>query len=124
MCLVLRWFVSPVCFDTVLSSSYLLTYGSDIPTCNPSTRTLTLLTYFIVLPGVSLVRPGLMLGLVNCLGTDMSAYTYGQLYGTMILTETYNFSVLQTGKRTSNEPHQTKAQEGKGQSEEFGLQDV
>ena len=54
----------------------------------------------------------------------MPAYTYGQLYGTMILTETYNFSVFGKSKRSWNKPHQTKAQEGKGQSKEFGLQTV
>ena len=59
----------------------------------------------------------------------MRACTYGQQYGTMILTETYNFSVLETGTTSLwNEPYQTKAQQSKGQSytegEEFGLQDV
>jgi len=56
----------------------------------------------------------------------MWASTYGQLYGTMILTETYNFSVLETGKcplcatSWSNEAYQTKAREGKGRSSETG----
>ena len=54
----------------------------------------------------------------------MPAYTYGQLYGTMILTETYNFSISETGKTSWNEPYQTKAQEDERQSEDFGLQAV
>ena len=65
-----------------------------------------------------------MKGLANCLGIDMPVYTYGQLYGTMILTETYNFSVSDPGKTRGNEPYQTRAREGKRQSEEFGLQAV
>ena len=67
-----------------------------------------------------------MVGLIYCKGIDMRVCTYGQLYGTMIVTETYNFSVLETGTTSLwNGPYQKKAQQGKEQScekgEEFGL---